>query len=110
MLDHATPWRTEDADAAWWILDWALTPAAAELDLDLALTVRRLTRPGPPPAEAWARAWRAACQLVLLAQERCAPLPGPLEQDPLVVLAAQLLQAVPAPARPRRWPARSQRS
>lgn len=89
-----------DWPTALWMLEWAGGPEAAAIDLDLALRVRRLLRPGASPDAVWEGAWRAACELVLRAHERSTALnvragpPRPVIADePLVRLAAQLLQA-----------------
>lgn len=84
-------------DLALVALDWALGPEAAELDLDLALEVRRLLRPGVGLGgvagdAAWERAWRACCGLVELARER-RTVGLLVTQEPLVLEALRMLKA-----------------
>lgn len=82
------------------VIGWALTPEAAELDLDLALEVREKVGKGGHEAD-WDGAWTATAQLVVLAWEKRGwvtqrPELRPIEEEGLVVELARLLQARPA--------------
>lgn len=98
--------RGKDWARAQVVLDWAASPAAAEVDLGLALEVRRELRRAEPDYE---RVWRAACQLVVAANRaraggagrapggegaaRAAAALVAIGREPIVVAAEQLLDA-----------------
>jgi len=68
------------------IQTWALSPAAAEVDINLALVVRLEWRRDFPD---WDRLWVACCRLVL---KNASPT-NDLEEEPLVSFAQKLLDS-----------------
>jgi len=68
------------------IVTWACSPAAAEVDINLALIVRLEWRRDFPD---WSRLWVACCRLVV---KNASPT-NDLEEVPLVAFAQKLLQS-----------------
>lgn len=71
------------------ILEWALSPAALEVDRKLARRLQVMARAGADDDAQLQLAYR----IYLAGAERAGAILPPLEQDPLVQFAAQLLEA-----------------